>query len=193
VEVNILDVQGFDIACEAVRLSFNSKPHSLYAISNQSVSMLEDDYDLLLGLTKNGDSHAKVMRMVQVWLDIKAPRYWWAEWDTYKVGTTAMSESTMHTCTKRQLTFDDFEMKFDSVLDCEFLNKLNRLADEKDWYSLKQHLPESFLQRRIVNLNYQVLRHMYLDRKNHRLPEWHLFLETMLKYLPFPQFITGGE
>ena len=36
---------------------------------------------------------------------------------------------------------------------------------------LKCMLPESFIQTRAVNLNYEVLATMYHQRKNHRLPQ----------------------
>jgi hypothetical protein len=111
--------------------------------------------------------------------------------DTYKVGTTAMSASTMHTITRRHLTEHDFELELAGVLDYEWLQKLNDLIDNKDWYGVKCRLPESFLQRRIVNLNYQTLRHIYIDRRNHKLPQWKTFF-TILNDLPFPELITGG-
>ena len=190
-KVKLLSVAGLDEACRAVRLSFNSSSDENCVETSHDCDIYADDLALLKKLVLNGDSHAKVMRMVQVWLDIEAPRYWWAEMDTYKVGTTTMSESTMHTVTKRHLTENDFEMGFGGVLDYEWIQKLNDLIDNKDWYGVKSRLPESFLQRRIVNLNYQTLRHIYIDRKNHRLPQWKKFL-AILNDLPFPELIRGG-
>jgi hypothetical protein len=100
-----------------------------------------------------------------------------------------MSASTVHTLANRNLTEDDFE----GGMDEEILYKLNAIqesdANKNDRMRAMKHiLPESFLQRRIVNLNYQVLRHIYLDRKGHRLPEWKTFLD-FLDTLPFPEFI----
>ena len=188
-KVELHEVQGFVSALCAMRLSFNSRSNSWEVIQSNGLHINKEDHALLLKLIKNGDSHAKVTRMIQCWLDIRAPRYWYQEFDTYKVGTVAMSGSTAHTLANRNLTEDDFE----GGMDEEILYKLNTIqesdGDKNDRMRAMKHiLPESFLQRRIVNLNYQVLRHIYLDRKGHRLPEWKTFLD-FLDTLPFPEFI----
>lgn len=55
-----------------------------------------------------GTEHRKYDRMIQVWMDIEAPLYWWKEFDTYKIGTVANSCSTMHKIHSRDLTLQDF-------------------------------------------------------------------------------------
>ena len=181
--VTIKDVAGIDIAMEGVRLAYNSKRATdevRYSGLGNYKMVYNDDYKLLLRLIKKGDSHGKVARMIQVWLDFTAPRFWWAEMDTYKIGTVATSESTIHTILKRTLVSTDFE----DGMDTETLQKLNDIKLKDGLYGIKRHLPESFLQRRIVNTNYQTLRHIYFDRKNHVLPQWKVFL-TALDELPF--------
>ena len=46
-------------------------------------------------------------------------------------------------------------------------------GEKKEYYQqmLKAMLPESFLQKRTICLNYEVLATMYRQRKNHRLPQ----------------------
>ena len=66
------------------------------------------DLELMKKLYKAGSEHRKYLRQIFVSMDITAPLYWWKEADTYKVGTTANSCSTMHTIHKRDLTLDDF-------------------------------------------------------------------------------------
>lgn len=66
------------------------------------------DYDLMTRLRNAGADHRKFMRMIAVYLDITAPLYWWKEFDTYKVGTTANSCSTMHKIADKEFTLDDF-------------------------------------------------------------------------------------
>ena len=41
--------------------------------------------------------------------------------------------------------------------------------DKRYWLELLRWLPESWLQTRTVTLNYQVIRQMYFDRRNHKL------------------------
>lgn len=56
-----------------------------------------NDMELAQRLVRAGNEHAKFMRQIMVWVNIKAPIYWWSEFDTYKVGVTRNSCSTMHT------------------------------------------------------------------------------------------------
>ena len=199
-KVEVLKVAGLDIACDAVRLSFNSTSNEGAVIASGNdrtcMDLFADDVELLKKLIVAGDSHAKVMRMATVWLDVTMPRYWWSEFDTYKQGTTAMSESSVHTMIKQikagKLTRSRFETTnatghtIDAFI-YEIKDMVEKGASIED---VKCLLPESFLQRRIICTNYQTLRHIYFDRRKHRLPIWHKFLDTLLEQLPFPEFIT---
>lgn len=75
------------------------------------------DYDLMIRLRNAGTDHRKFMRMIEVYVDITAPLYWWKEFDTYKVGTVANSCSTMHKIAAKEFTLEDFshEMLMDNV------------------------------------------------------------------------------
>lgn len=51
----------------------------------------ENDLTLMRKLFAAGHPHRKYLRQIFVAMDITAPLYWWKEFDTYKVGTTANS------------------------------------------------------------------------------------------------------
>jgi hypothetical protein len=110
-----------------------------------------------------------------VWLDIEAPRYWWQQFDTYRIGVTKQSESTMHTILRTRLYPMHFETKIPEVV----LNELNEAIENKEFEYAKGMLPESFLQRRIVCTNYKTLRHIVKQRRNHKLYEWQLFINSL--------------
>lgn len=151
------------------------------------------DLELANALAKGGPVHAKYRRMIDVYLDITAPLYWWKEFDTYKVGTVANSCSTMHTLHKRDLTLDDFAT--DQLTKCNrnllemVIRNINEARQEyiaapdadsakQYWYQMVQLLPSSFLQKRTVKLNYEVLHNIYHSpRYNHKLYEWRVFCE----------------
>lgn len=76
--------------------------------NNHFVFIGPNDEDLMKKLAKSGTSHAKFRRMITVTMDITAPLYWWKEFDTYKVGTVALSDSTMHTIAKHSFSINDF-------------------------------------------------------------------------------------
>ena len=56
-----------------------------------------------------------------------------------------------------------------------------------------QLLPSSYNQRRTVMLNYEVLAHMYHDRKDHKLDEWRIFCQTMKAELPYSELFIVEE
>ena len=168
-----------------------------------------NDMDLAHRMIKAGSSDRKFMRQIMVSVDITAPLYWWKEFDTYKVGTTANSTSTMHKLASTPITKECFEMDdvnadmliyedstfsppiyiseyWDMLInDLEYLRKkYNETKDKRYWKELIRLLPEAWLQTRTVTLNYEVLRNIYSQRKNHRLSEWHTFC-SWIQLLPY--------
>lgn len=175
------------------------------------------DLNLAQRLVKAGPSHRKFLRQIMVSVDITAPLYWWKEFDTYKVGTTANSTSTMHTLSSTPITMDCFEMgdftKDLSLYDREpynedwsiehtWTNTINDLEtlrkkivethDNRYWKELIRLLPESWLQTRTVTMNYEVLRNIFIQRKEHRLTEWHKFCDW-IKTLPYAKELIVYE
>ena len=64
--------------------------------------------------------------------------------------------------------------------------------DQRYWKELIRWLPNGWLQTRTVTLNYQILRNIYTQRRNHKLVEWHEFC-NWIKSLPYgQQLITYG-
>jgi len=167
-----------------------------------------NDFDRLEGVAvklcdKDG-GHNKFLESIIVWIEITAARYWWAEFDTYRVGTTKQSESTIHTIARKPLTQDDFSHEiFNPTL--EFINeqitKYNKIGDNSGlkkalFNSIKANLPEGYLQKRMVCTNYKSISNMIAQRKNHVLKEWHYFIEEVLKQLEHSELLTkkyGGE
>lgn len=89
----------------------------------------ENDHTLMMSLAKGGPVHAKYRRMINVYVDITAPLYWWKEFDTYKIGTVANSCSTMHKIHAKEFTRDDFSFDED-LMDEEIIFDLNAEEDE---------------------------------------------------------------
>lgn len=156
-----------------------------------------NDLDLAARLANGGPVHAKYRRMIKVYCDITAPLYWWKEFDTYKVGTVANSCSTMHKIHSRPLNIDDFAHeclnKYNRNLLDQIIRNINEcreayiaseMTDKEAWYNMIQMLPSSYLQKRTVELNYEVLANMYLFRKRHKLSEWRVFCEW-IETLPY--------
>lgn len=69
------------------------------------------DLALMRKLVKAGSDHRKFMRQIMVSMDITAPRYWWEQFATYRVGVVQNSTSTMHRLTHRPLEMSDFSFE----------------------------------------------------------------------------------
>ena len=132
----------------------------------------------------------KFLREIQVWIDIDVPRLIWPEIDQYKISTTTLSESTVHTLQKHILNINDFIEGTDQRA-IDLINEKILLFQEKkiDRIELKANLPEGFLQRRIWNLNYANLQNIYVQRINHRVKLWERLLNELIPQMDHPEFI----
>lgn len=210
-KITNMQVFGFESAIRGMRNPKNSWDRSDSVVS-WDLSKVEcepkdiNSEDFVLGqadqtlsqqLTKAGGEHCKHLRMIQVWFDLDAPRYMWAEFDTYK-HTEKISCSTMHKMFERELTIDDFEADGTNevglrqvLYDLDYIRRFGN-GTTQALIDAKTILPESFLQKRTVNTNYQQLLNIYHQRKNHRLPVWKEFCKRV-KELPYFVELTGLE
>jgi hypothetical protein len=160
----------------------------------------ENDLKLMKQLVSAGSDHSKFMRMITVACDITAPMYWWAEADTYKVGTVRNSCSKMHKLLAKPFEVSDFSAEYTNNFIGGVVDLLNswrdyylETKDKKYWYAVLQLLPESYNQRATWQANYAVLRNIYHARKNHKLDEWHDFCTWIKSDLPYSELITEDE
>ena len=171
-----------------------SKSDSVF-YSDFSCKIGQNDLDLMKTLIKAGTEHRKFLRMIHVQMDIEAPLYWWKEFETYKVGTTANSCSTMHKIADKEFTLDDFSHEHLDRFSTEVLGwtikALNgsredymKSKSKDDWWQMIQLLPSSYNQLRTVDLNYEVLLNQYFQRKDHKLDEWRIYCEQ-IKCFPY--------
>lgn len=132
----------------------------------------------------------KFLRVIQIWLDVDIPRLLWPECDQYKVGTTTLSESTVHTLSKSLCTMEDFLTGTDPRI-VDILNeKIVEFQNKKiDITELKANLPEGFLQRRVWNMNYANLQNIVCQRETHRVKLWNRFINELVPQMDYPEFI----
>ncbi|MBE6837856.1 MAG: hypothetical protein E7509_07710 [Ruminococcus sp.] len=194
-------VWGFEHAVRGMRNPMNSWAKSDSKYENGEFVFGENDLDLAKRLIAGGTEHRKFLRQVMISVDITAPLYWWKEFDTYKVGTTANSTSTMHKLATTPITLDCFEIDdycgdveevsqfvTDMIAKLEDLRvKFNETKDKRIWKELIRWLPESWLQTRTVTLNYENAINMFKQRKNHKLSEWSQSFIDWIKALPYAE------
>lgn len=203
--VEQLQVWGFEGAIRGARNPMNSwsKSDSTYVADpdggEQRMVVGPNDLDLLRRLYRAGTEHRKYMRQIFISLDITAPFYWWKQFDTYKIGTTSNSCSTMHKLTSKEFERGDFSCEH--LLDMEILDNLighlnhyreiyldmdkakaegliGQDVSKKDvWWQMIQLLPESYNQKRTITMNYENAVLMIRQRSGHKLDEWHQLID----------------
>ena len=182
------------------------------------------DMKLAQTLIKAGPEHRKFLRQIFVSVDITAPLYFFKQFDTYKISTTANSTSTMHKLTSKPITIDCFEtddfnpeivyyeipgaqndigMFADFMIEqLEFLRqKYLETKDKRYWKELVRWLPESWLQTRTWSANYEVVRSICQQRRNHKLNEWsgkddsskNNFIKWAREELPYAQYLIFDD
>ena len=184
-------------------------------MSGELLELGEKDKKLLQNLIKSGGEHRKFLRMIHVQVDLNLPRYVWSEFDTYKFNTKNSTstmhkllnkddekdwqetvwDELLHT--RGKLTIDNFF--FSDEDEDVLLSIIERINEIRDLFLLstdaeekrqlkrraKQLLPESFLQMRTVDTNYEELRNIFSQRKNHQLDKEWKVVTDMIRNLPF--------
>ena len=63
----------------------------------------------------------------------------------------------------------------------------NETKDKRYWKELIRLLPESWLQKRTITMNYENILNMYRQRKNHKLTEWSKSFCDWVRTLPYAE------
>lgn len=204
-------VLNMDNAIRGARNPMNSWDRSdSYFLHDGTFCLGPNDLGLAQRLIKSGSDHRKFIRQIFVSVDITAPLYWWKEYDTYKVATTANSTSTMHKIHSKPITLDDFSTdhldeeglktfkEFVDMIEAKRL-KYMELRDQDfttakaQWYNIIQMLPESYNQMRTCTLDYETLRNIAHSRKGHKLDEWSKGFIQWMHTLPYAEDLIFYE
>ena len=197
-----IEVWGIKHAIRGMRNPLNSWERSDTVFDGDKMCLGENDIDLMTRLIRGGAPHRKFLRQIFVSVDITAPLYWWKEFDTYKVGTTANSCSTMHKIHAKEFELEDFSTEHLSPLSLSaLLNLIDVMNLEREhyiackdkdcWWQMIQLLPTSYNQKRTVTMTYENLLNMLEYRRGHKLDEWRMFCDWILT-LPYGSLLKEG-
>ena len=155
-----LDITDMDVEKAEDTYEVTMTGHTRFT-SNTHIAIEPKDLSLMTTLVKRGDEHAKVVRGIMVWARIKAPVYFTRELETYRAGRERLSSSsTMHQ-------------------ECQGLSG-------EELQRAKAELPMGTEQDFVDVYSYQTLRRIVAQRHDHRLPEWHQFIDWV-RTLPFAE------
>jgi thymidylate synthase ThyX len=194
-QIDILGEYGYDHALLGMSLSYYDHKEPISTWWNEEKKQKADKRAKLLAGKDGG--HNKFLEHITVYLYIQAARSFWSEFDTYRVGMSKQSSSTMHTLDKRETEHFDYERgtsihsrnAFNScLLDYRDPNSLHY----KDVTRLKDNLPEGWLQEREIVTNYKTIRNIYKQRLGHRLKYWKPFCD-MIGNLEHSELILNNK
>lgn len=186
------EVYGVEFAIKAsgnpLRTEFNREE-----VSEKDISRA-----IKLGNTNNGEGHDNYLKGCVVEFDITAPLYWWKQAQRYHWFDYVSSQSTMHCLLKF-----DLEKQCVKETNPEIIKILNKIKDEYNLIPEENKEEKKAKRRELVAstpcgfclgatmvTNYQELKTMYKQRKNHKLKEWHEFC-SWCETLPHFLELTG--
>ena len=152
----------------------------------------------LVNATKTGNTaHHQFLTGIRVNFDLTCSNKMWVEAERYRFLEFVSSQSTMHRITKFNL--DECYNKYVDPRIVEIMKEkvaeYNSLVDagNTDPEILKQKYleilysnPAGFTLTARMTTNYRCLRNIYIQRKDHRLPEWREFCKW-IETLPYAE------
>lgn len=202
---------GWEAAIRGMRNPLNSwnKSDTYFNTVSSVPKIGPNDLKLMQKLCRAGGEHRKFMRYINVTFDLTAPLVFWQQMDTYKVGTVRNSCSKMHKLLYKPFTKEDFACE---SLNPEAMDVLTALVVQMNdwrerylktpiedyetrnalWDAILRLLPESYCQKATMQMNYEVLRNIYRQRKGHKLPEWTVFIKW-IETLPYAKELLIDE
>lgn len=193
-KMDCLDAAGYELAILGAMLSKGKVNYWMLKDEEGVDKELKERADKLAEKLSGADGgHNKFLEQMQYWIVIDAPLYWWKQFDTYRIGVSKSSESTMYKMWKGGLVQEDFEKPvYEETLEKlnKSIKKYNEEPSEELFMEIITNLPDGFLQTRLVNINAKALRNIYQQRHAHKLQEWRDFCK-FIKTLPYGFLITA--
>lgn len=209
IRIENIDVCGWEPAIRGMRNPMNSWNRMDSYFTEHGTSVGENDLDLMKRLFKGGTEHRKYLRFINITMDITCHHAWWAEFDTYKVGTVRNSCSKMHKIHVKEFVKDDFSHEgidevsvdypemmedFERVMKrLEWLRvKFNETHEKRYWRAIIELLPMGYNIKATVQMSYEVGVRIIQQRKGHKVFEWNVMVDKLLN-LPYMKEIIGLE
>lgn len=140
-----------------------------------------------LGAVDTGTGHDQFLTGIIAQFDLTFTVKCWTEAERYHFFDFISSQSTMHRIAKFDLDnqyIDYVDPRIIEVMN-ELKDKYNETKDKEDYLRLLYSNPCGFQLTAAMTTNYRQLKTIYQQRKQHRLPEWHVFCEQLEQ---FPYF-----
>ena len=154
----------------------------------------EKDYQRAnkLANTSIGSGHDQFLTSIIVQFDLTFSLKAWVELQRYHFIDFCSSMSTMHRISKMDLNKSCNQYVDKKILDLlqELIYNYNENPTNENFYKVIYNIPSGFEYTARLTTNYRQLKTIYAQRKNHRLPDWHIFCKW-IEELPHSDWIIG--
>ena len=158
--------------------------------------LTEQDYKRCKNLVKisNGNgAHAQFLTGIRVNFDLTFTNKAWVEAERYRFLEFVSSQSTMHRASKFDIRSQCCKYVTENTI--KEVERLKQIYLEdptpENYLYLLYNLPSGFELTARMTTNYRCLLNIYIQRYNHRLPEWREFCRQLL-FLPyFKEFVEA--
>lgn len=141
-----------------------------------------------------GTGHDQFLTGIIVQFDLTFSIKAWVEAQRYHFLDFVSSQSTMHRITEFDIREQCNEYVNPYIIDIlgGLVEEYNSNPTPEGYLNVLYNIPTGFRLTARMTTNYRQLKTIYLQRKNHRLPEWREFCRW-IELLPYSGLITGKE
>lgn len=148
-----------------------------------------------------GQGHDNALKGIVVQFDMRFSNKMSVELERYHFIEFISSQSTMHRISKFDIASQCNEYVDKRIINIvqELSDEYNNLEDKSTEYAKELYLkilynvPSGFELMAGFTTNYQQLKTIYQQRKNHRLPEWRSFCKWVETLPMFKELVLGEE
>lgn len=203
--MRVENVRVYDLAESLVASGYPMRTSTPIEVDDFNEKDLIRGSKLSAAANKNNPAHAQFLTGIRVAFDLTLTNKAWVEAERYRFLEFVSSQSTMHRITKFDLREQYNEYVDSRVINImvdkvqQYNNLLERLENNKanhEWYEEKMEElkrlrleilytnPSGFELTARMTTNYRCLKNIYIQRRDHRLPEWREFC-SWIETLPY--------
>ena len=147
----------------------------------------------LVKASNGNGAHGQWLTGVRVAFDLTCSNKMWVEAERYRFLEFVSSQSTMHRISKFKIDecCNEYVDPF-IIARCEQLQETyNETKDKEDYLRLLYSIPSGFELTARVTTNYRCLLNIWIQRHDHRLPEWRAFCDAIMTLPYFADLVAA--
>lgn len=180
--------------CEVYGLEQSVKASKYpFAVNPDKCTSEITERTMALGEAPRGSGHDNFLKGIVVQFDLTCTNKMWVEAERYHFFDIISSQSSVHRIAKFNL-----EEQMFPYVDKDILSVLRRIIGnyaldptDENYLKVLYNVPSGLMLTARITTNYQQLKTIYYQRKDHRLPEWRIFCNWITTLPEFKKLCLG--